>query len=522
MTTLISTLALTNLVYLILNRYAGNGFKDVRPGILVDGLAVVTASFIFLTLFHITARPVFSLLLSCIPAVLVFMVNRIKSSLFFEPLTFMDVFLVPQLFTHPRFYLPYIFPLSVAAPTLLFFSGLAALLIWEPALERTGASVFLLVLSLSGVLLTIVLAWFGPQSLVSRLLQKYPVTLQADEDIHTHGFMAGGFLQLLWHRFERKQPGSPSIPFDYSKPPSIIAWKSSKQDASDKVLPHIILIQAESFFDLRKLHPQICPDMLENFDELARFSSSGNLGVSSSGAYTMRTEFSVLTGMAIDRLGTDGLNPYREASRRPVWSMARHLSGSGYAPVLVHPFDTTFFKRHKVMPNLGFEKIVSEAHFTLEDRFGPYVSDMALGRYINEHLKKSDVPCFVFAVTIEAHGPWDANRLKALPPAPGPPLPPWAGPELEVYVRHLKNTDRMLGFLAAETAKLSRPVVICLYGDHPGSIPRVYARTGYPGNFTPYIIWPASREKAATRSQLLPEELGGVILDQAGIPVDGL
>src|SRR5690606_3910247 len=61
-------------------------------------------------------------------------------------------------------------------------------------------------------------------------------------------------------------------------------------------LPPILMVQNESFFDARRIHPSIPPGILRNWDAVGAASAyRGRLTVPAWGANTMRTEFAVLT-----------------------------------------------------------------------------------------------------------------------------------------------------------------------------------------------------------------------------------
>ncbi|MFC7554474.1 hypothetical protein ACFQU7_23125 [Pseudoroseomonas wenyumeiae] len=106
---------------------------------------------------------------------------------------------------------------------------------------------------------------------------------------------------------------------------------------------------------------------------------------------------------------------------------------------MLHPFDRRFFGRHRVMPALGFGGFDSIRQFRAAPRVGKYVADAAVAARIVEELSGASGPVLVFAVTMQAHGPW-----------PGPdPQARW--------LEHLRDADAMLGALADAAARLDRP-----------------------------------------------------------------
>src|SRR5262249_51595199 len=179
-------------------------------------------------------------------------------------------------------------------------------------------------------------------------------------------------------------------------------------------LPDIVAVQAESFFDVRRMDPSIGGGLLKAFDACQQEAVvRGRLAVPCWGAYTQRTEFAFLTGIADDSLGVDRLNPYLRFARRPVWSIAHELRALGYQTICIHPFAGTFFGRHRVMPNLGFDQFLDVADFQTAERFGPYVGDQAVAEKVLQRLNQPGPPKFIFAITMENHGQWRSDRLPA-------------------------------------------------------------------------------------------------------------
>ena len=91
---------------------------------------------------------------------------------------------------------------------------------------------------------------------------------------------------------------------------------------------------------------------------------------------------------------------------------------------------------------------------------------------------------------MENHGPLHLERV---PPDELPALytspPPPACAELSVYLRHLRNADRMLGELRRQLAAATRPGCLCWYGDHVPIMPEVYVELGSPEGRTDYCLW---------------------------------
>jgi phosphoglycerol transferase MdoB-like AlkP superfamily enzyme len=232
-------------------------------------------------------------------------------------------------------------------------------------------------------------------------------------------------------------------------------------------------VQAESFFDVRERldgpQKEALRDFLPHWDALRDAGRALPTPKGAFGAYTMRTEFGALTGLNGEALGPWFFNPYLPASRRPVWSLAWLLRETGYTALCLHPHRKDFFRRDRALPHLGFERFLGEEDLGPVERFGPYVSDAALGRRMVAELDGAERPVFCLAITMEAHGPWLQGRLTEEEIAhtlAGVDRTLFSG-EMQLYLCHLRHMDELFGMLRGEGAGRRRELWV--YGDHaPG------------------------------------------------------
>lgn len=257
-------------------------------------------------------------------------------------------------------------------------------------------------------------------------------------------------------------------------------------------LPHLIAIQSESFFDARTLHSGIRPDILAAFDALRAESwLHGPLSVPAWGANTVRTEFAFLTGIAEEQMGVHRFNPYKAVTRGwSVGSLPLFLKSLGYRTICIHPYWAHFYGRDRVLRRLGFDAFMDVSAFAGAQRVGAYVGDMAVGERILEVLRQAVCPTFVFAITMENHGPlhmepYRPEAAEALYTA----HPPAGCEELAAYLHHLRNADNMLGMLATGLRQTEYPASMCFYGDHVPIMPATYKILQAPEGMVPYFCW---------------------------------
>ena len=229
-------------------------------------------------------------------------------------------------------------------------------------------------------------------------------------------------------------------------------------------LPHIVAVQSESFFDVRRLLDTVHPRILEHFDRIRTEAQLQARCVYPCGANTMRTEFGFLTAIASGELGVHRFNPYRRIARLPMDSLASELRSLGYHTVCIHPHPADFFGRDHVFPQLGFDTFIDIDGFDRRDTCGPLHSDAAVTRKIEEQLEASGNHCSCLRSTRESRPPASgACQQKVTSHAITAP-PPAGFNDLTVYLRHLANAPT--GCLATFTdalRKLSRDGLLCWF-----------------------------------------------------------
>jgi phosphoglycerol transferase MdoB-like AlkP superfamily enzyme len=297
--------------------------------------------------------------------------------------------------------------------------------------------------------------------------------------------------------------------------------------AVDGDLPDIVVVQSESFFDPSKLRGVAKGQYLHGFERVAAQARSGELVVPTFGGGTIRTEFEVLTGAPLRSL--DGVQyPWIELDRRDFTALPRVLARHGYRTLAIHPNAGAFWNRTRAYPALGFERFIDGAAFADDAIVGLFTGDAALTDRILAELDADGPPQFIFAVSMEAHGPFDwrpgldADRLAALPLPEG--LDEGGQYWMRNYLYLLDDADRELDRLATALAKRSRRTLLLFYGDHLPSLPPVYAQLGFDDDgkaekqTVPWLLFDtalasAFRRELDTQAWLLP----AILLDEAGI-----
>lgn len=439
-------------------------------------------------------RPYFAVANVLAIELLIVLVSNAKYQALREPFVYPDFEYFTDAIKHPRLYLPFFgvgralaagggYGIALWAGLALEDSVTAGAGIWlvsfaelpqEGMFDPTAPIVPFFVHS-AGM-------WLIGWTCVALSGPRYAPKFDAIEDLRHVGLIAA-----LWsYRLsERKSVQSlrRNAPFRTIRQP----------ESLPRSLPDLVVLQSESFFDVRRLYPELVrPDVLANFDLLkAEAAQQGCLRVEAWGANTVRTEFGFLSGMKAQALGVHQYNPYRMLAVDSFPALPAYLKSLGYRTVCVHPYHGSFYRRNMALPALGFDEFIDIGAFRGAQRDGAYVGDKALGAMVLQLLgEAADVPLYLHVITMENHGPlhWEtvgpadvADTLTTEQPV--------GCQDLVAYLRHLRNADEMFGSLRRSFLERKRATTLCLFGDHVPIMPGVYRQLGETDGQTDYLIW---------------------------------
>ncbi|MDQ7727307.1 LTA synthase family protein [Halomonas sp. SpR8] len=458
-----------------------------QRGIAASGVHIGSWLLLFGLLVLLLQRPWFAVMVFLSLQLVVVQSSNTKSHTLYEPFICHDFEYFWDAVLHPRLYVPFFgIGLAIAASSAAAVA-IGAFFYWESSLVTSaGASHFLI--NAFGLIAagTILLAISVPRLPA--------ITLQPVEDMHRLGLFAS-----LWAYgvalMRSPVPSPEQSPFHALTP-------VAKAHQSEQPLPNIVLVQSEAFFDPRPWCTDVNAQVLKHFDATrANATLHGALNVPAWGANTVRTECAVLTGITPDQWGARQFNPYRTLSRHPRPSLASALKAAGYRTVCVHPYLASFYFRHKVIPQLGFDHFIDINAFKSSDKNGQYIGDLAVARKIGRLLEDDDNrPLFIFVITMENHGPLHLEAPNQATLAATLPNAPWPLPghlrDLAVYLHHLSESDKMLESVKNSLNTANRPGLLGWYGDHVPILSEAYAHFTPPDSRTPYMLW--STEYTAT------------------------
>jgi Sulfatase len=437
-------------------------------------------TFIFFFFFAWSWRPAFAAVACCIFVAVFVAISVGKMRFVREPLVFSDMAFILDVFRHPKlFYSTFLGPLFLIGS---IGSIIAIIVLWfrvEP--PRVPAHQPELVIA--GVLAAWLATAAGP--FLPRLrhgYERWALSLKSEpevwRDLAEHGLIATLVMDwLAWRGEDRRRRTGLWVP----------AHVPRTHDAAGAA-DLIVIAQCESFMDFRRFDSAGLS--LPNLDAARRRAVAwGRLENAFAGGYTMRTEFSLLTGRPHRDFGFDRYYPYLNAGAYAEHALPLRLRRRGYATTFIHPYYPDFFQRHRALPAIGFDRMITLEAFDGAERVGGYVSDAAVAERVIAEAKAAKGRAFLFSATMENHGPWEKERFDGL----DQPIP--------IYKRHLEHGDALLGRLMSTFDKWPGRVVLLFYGDH---VPLLKAHADpFPDPSTDYVLLELGR--GAVRRPPIPE-----------------
>jgi len=349
---------------------------------------------------------------------------------------------------------------------IMMVIGVSALVIWSVAMFRYGGKYtgkMHRILTVIGIAVTCVFYSFATEwAIDNRVVSTYFGNIAfAYEDYGLpYCFCASLFNTGI------------SQPYDYNEETIMKITNDgemTKSTSEAEVLPNVIFVQLESFFDTSEyLDLQTSEDPLPNFRKLSEEYSSGYFKVPSVGAGTANTEFEVLTGMNLRYFGP-GEYPYKTVLKNQVAeSAATAYTSFGYGAHALHNNGGNFYSRAKVFNNIGFDSFTSKEFMNiLQLTENGWAKDDVLLTHIKNALDSTEQQDFVFTVSVQGHGDYPEEKIIENPKITVTGLESeeknnaW-----EYYVNQVYEMDQFVMNLINMMEERGEPAVVVFYGDH--------------------------------------------------------
>ena len=341
------------------------------------------------------------------------------------------------------------------------------------------------------------------------------------------------------------------------------SWIEDLPDTDKDEQPNVIFVLGESFFDVTEL-PGVsyAEDPVADFHRICSEGVSGKFYTHTLGYGTENIELEIMTGINTRFFSWDDMIYGWEQEKLLTYpSLPQLFSDAGYYTAYLHTFNDGIYNRTALYTALGFQDMYFSGDFAAIDPeaaaapdYWSYMYGKIAGEfYSDDYLadvtaelfdqKAGEGPVFLWAVTMENHTPYTADKFSSYDFPFESDLGDEAVGVLNAVTQGVADCSEALGKLVDHLAAQDEPVIVVFFGDHRPGTPlesgaTVYSELGMcPANVadweledyaelysTDYVIWsndpsllPAEPGSRMNTSSTL---LGVEALQMAGLDLD--
>lgn len=341
------------------------------------------------------------------------------------------------------------------------------------------------------------------------------------------------------------------------------SWIEELPDTKKDEQPNVIFVLGESFFDVTEL-PGVsyAEDLVADFHRICSEGVSGKFYTHTLGYGTENIELEIMTGINTRFFSWDDMIYGWEQEKLLTYpSLPQLFSDAGYYTAYLHTFNDGIYNRKDLYTALGFQDMYFSGDFAAIDPeaaaapdYWGYMNGKIAGEfYSDDYLadvtaelfdqKVGESPVFLWAVTMENHTPYTADKFSSYDFPFESDLGDEAVGVLNAVTQGVADCSEALGKLVDHLAAQDEPVIVVFFGDHRPGTPlesgaTVYSELGMcPANVadweledyaelyaTDYVIWsndpsllPAEPGSRMNTSSTL---LGVEALQSAGMDLD--
>lgn len=300
----------------------------------------------------------------------------------------------------------------------------------------------------------------------------------------------------------------------------------------DGEYPNIIFLQLESFYDVNYIDGYTYSENpVPYFTALKEKYPNALFRVPSIGAGTANTEFEVITGMEVAYFGIAEYPYLSVLQNNTCESMAYNTKSLGYTSHAIHNHRGTFYDRHKVFPNLGFDTFTSLENMPeIVKNKKNWAKDSMLTDEIVRALEYSpDGPDLIYAISVQPHGRYPGSWRSYNKTLEGqePHIKLYGNddnpenPGINYYINEIHEVDQFLEDLINTLTDIAQPTVLVMYGDHlPAFSVEEWSLLKGDCYQTEYVIWNNCNLDFSDAPDLSAFQLSSYIFKKLGI-IDG-
>ena len=268
------------------------------------------------------------------------------------------------------------------------------------------------------------------------------------------------------------------------------SWIEELPDTEKDEQPNVIFVLGESFFDVTEL-PGVsyAEDPVADFHRICEEGVSGKFYTHTLGYGTENIELEIMTGINTRFFSWDDMIYGWEQEKLLTYpSLPQLFSDAGYYTAYLHTFNDGIYNRTALYTALGFQDMYFSGDFAAIDPeaaaapdYWSYMYGKIAGEfYSDDYLadvtaelfdqKAGEGPVFLWAVTMENHTPYTADKFSSYDFPFESDLGDEAVGVLNAVTQGVADCSEALGKLVDHLAAQDEPVIVVFFGDHrPGT-----------------------------------------------------
>ena len=277
------------------------------------------------------------------------------------------------------------------------------------------------------------------------------------------------------------------------------SWIEELPDTDKDEQPNVIFVLGESFFDVTEL-PGVsyAEDPVADFHRICSEGVSGKFYTHTLGYGTENIELEIMTGINTRFFSWDDMIYGWEQEKLLTYpSLPQLFSDAGYYTAYLHTFNDGIYNRTALYTALGFQDMYFSGDFAAidpeaaaaPDYWGYMYGKIAGEFYSDDYLadvtaelfdqKAGEGPVFLWAVTMENHTPYTADKFSSYDFPFESDLGDEAVGVLNAVTQGVADCSEALGKLVDHLAAQDEPVIVVFFSDHRPGTPLESGATVY-------------------------------------------
>ncbi|MGL5951698.1 MAG: LTA synthase family protein [Providencia rustigianii] len=472
-------------------------------------ISVSVFAIIFGVLFTLTARWLFSAIVTSTLFIIIKIFNQLKVHYYKEQLFFTDINLMTDtsnLGTLGHYWLAGLAVIGLFI--VLIINGIISWRLSTPCKRWISRVVSILM---------VVAGYFGADWASAHYYDRWSQTLPKGRGTVTNLVMSA-------NNAKYKSPHFVGDSSYFEKKAADVVLNN--QGESEK--PDIVLLLQESSVDPKvyDLPEGVKLPELFMFQQDANVVAHSPMRVQTFGGGTWLSEFSALTGLNSDDFGSQKSGVFYFVVDHLNHGLFKEMKANGYYTVVLTPFNKGAYHSGHAYETLGVDRIIQPQELgypgKLQDNLWTISTEDML-KYVKEILEKeTDKPVFIFSLTMYEHGPYKEGHSDDYGIKDKLDNKEAAG-EFSHYMEKIVHSDASIRDFVSFMEKRQRPLMFLYFGDHQPGISLNQYKSTFP---TPaYLTQFTLRDNLKAATPINVGELtdisflGGILLERANLKI---